>query len=493
MRPIFLASCGLALAWASPAFAESRFTITSDGPCTEGFPCAFLISRPAPASSWARVLFKTADADAKAGTDYTSTTVTVTFANRELVRRVTVPTIGNGVVDGSRDFNAIITPVRNAAIAVGSANGVILDDDVTVTPTPPPSPPPTPPQTGYLASPTLGGLSAIASEFTPSLSYHLTGGTGLIPPSAAPDVVGAFRFICTAGQVKADDPIVYPGQPGASHLHQFYGNTTTDANSTFTNQRAGGTSTCNGGAYAANRSAYWMPAMLNGLGYVVRPDYVAIYYKRRPASDPKCSLTSGDPKAEGNCVAIPNGLRFIFGYDMLTGKAPTGELWFNCDGPTAVPGHYNTLAQAFANCPAGNRLGAVIKAPQCWDGKNLDSPNHRDHVAYEQYGTWGYPRCDAAHSYVIPGFQLSAWYSILPGDDTSKWSLSSDAMHPDLPKGTTFHADYFEAWDPAVKAMWTANCIDKMLNCSAGVLGEGHTLNNAAVQGNANPRLVPVP
>ena len=43
-----------------------------------------------------------------------------------------------------------------------------------------------------------------------------------LPKSAAPDVVGAFRFVCTAGQVLKDDPIVYPGQPGKSHVHQFY-------------------------------------------------------------------------------------------------------------------------------------------------------------------------------------------------------------------------------------------------------------------------------
>ena len=33
-------------------------------------------------------------------------------------------------------------------------------------------------------------------------------------------VVGAFRFICNAGQVLADDPIVYPGQPGQIPPHQ---------------------------------------------------------------------------------------------------------------------------------------------------------------------------------------------------------------------------------------------------------------------------------
>jgi hypothetical protein len=31
------------------------------------------------------------------------------------------------------------------------------------------------------------------------------------------------------------------------------------------------------------------------------------------------------------------------------------------------------------------------------------------------------------------------------GDNLSLWSLSSDAMYPSLPKGSTGHFDYFEA------------------------------------------------
>jgi hypothetical protein len=159
-----------------------------------------------------------------------------------------------------------------------------------------------------------------------------------------------------------------------------------------------------------------------------------------------------------------------------------------------VPGHYNTLDQAFANCPAGNRLGAVIEAPSCWDGKNLDSANHRDHVAYAGYGTWGYLKCPAGYPYVIPSFTLGAWYTIASGDDTSKWTLSSDAMRPDLPRGSTFHADWFGAWDNTVMAMWTDNCINKLLNCSAGVLGNGKQMKMySGFTWNANPRLVPVP
>ena len=322
------------------------------------------------------------------------------------------------------------------------------------------------------------GEQPIASNEDYNLALQPSWGSGDIPHSAAPDVLGAFRFICTAGQVLPDDPIVYPGQPGKSHLHQFYGNEDANANSTYASLRNTGQSTCNHGSFAANRSAYWMPAMLDANGQVVRPKFVSIYYKRRPSNDPKCSAASGDPRAEGNCLAIPNGLKFIFGYDMLTHQKPTGSLWYNCQGPSAVEGHYPNLKAALEKCPAtdGNLVGAIIEAPSCWDGKNLDSANHRDHVAYASYGGWGYLKCDRAHPFVIPTFTLGAWYPA-----AARMHLSSDAMVPNAEPGTTFHADYFEAWDPTVKAMWTDNCINKMLNCSGGDLGNGLQLKGAAI------------
>lgn len=334
---------------------------------------------------------------------------------------------------------------------------------------------PVPPSSGWAPSPSLNGAAFVPDNADPALSLQPSWGSGAIPVSAKPDVVGALRFNCKAGQVLADDPIVYPGQPGKSHLHQFYGNESANAGSTYASLRTTGTSTCNRGVAApANRSAYWMPAMLDGSGNVVKPNFVSIYYKRRPASDPKCSLSSGDPRAEGNCLTIPNGLRFIFGYDMLTGKTPTGELYFNCQGPTAKPGVYPNLPTALSNCPAGNQLGAVIKAPGCWDGKNLDSPNHRDHMAYPGYGSWGYLRCPSTHPYRIPDFTLGAWYPVAPG-----MRLSCDDMVVNMPAGTCFHADYWEAWNDKVKAMWTDNDLNKMLNASGGDLGNGLQLKGA--------------
>jgi hypothetical protein len=308
--------------------------------------------------------------------------------------------------------------------------------------------------------------------------------------------VGAFRFICNPGQILADDPIVFPGQPGKSHLHQFYGNTGANAYSTYQSLRQTGQSTC---MSPLNRSAYWMPALLDGKGNVVRPDYISIYYKRRPSSDPSVQAWKPAPdpnKSMGIATALPNGLRFIFGWDP-TGKSPTrtGMAYFNCDGATAVPGHYGSIPEAMSHCPAGNHFGAVIIAPNCWDGKNLDSADHRSHVSYATYDNgYGYLQCPSTHPYVIPEFTLAAWYTIAPGDDTSKWHFSSDDMVPGATPGYTFHADWFGAWDNTVMSMWMDNCIEKLLNCSAGNLGNGKGMKMfSGFSWTANPRLVPIP
>ena len=47
-----------------------------------------------------------------------------------------------------------------------------------------------------------------------------------------------FTTDCFPSHRAPDDPIVFPGQPGASHSHDFFGNTTTDASSTYASMRS---------------------------------------------------------------------------------------------------------------------------------------------------------------------------------------------------------------------------------------------------------------
>jgi hypothetical protein len=302
-------------------------------------------------------------------------------------------------------------------------------------------------------------------------------------------------MICGAGQLSCDDPLVYPGQPGKSHLHQFYGNVSANANSTYASLRQNGGSTCGDSnlPYAVNRSGYWMPAMLDGAGHVVKPQYVAIYYKRIPASDPRCSLANAN--AIGNCVGIPTGLRWISGYNMQGGTSDTAAFFYCQDSDDgtikAVSGALqSTMAAVVGLCPVGARLTLNIDGPDCWDGVNLDSPDHRSHVSHSTYVP--YQHCDAAHPYHMPKVSIIAIYTVDANFVAGKWHLSSDEMVPGAAPGTTFHADYLEAWSPTVRDGWLKNCIDAHMSCQGGDLGDGTQIRGMTVP-TAKSQLVPVP
>ena len=71
------------------------------------------------------------------------------------------------------------------------------------------------------------------------------------------------RFVtrCMFSHRLADDPIVYFKRPGASHLHDFFGNRTTNAASTLKTLKKGTTNCKN----QKDLSGYWTPSVrVNG-------------------------------------------------------------------------------------------------------------------------------------------------------------------------------------------------------------------------------------
>ena len=84
---------------------------------------------------------------------------------------------------------------------------------------------------------------------------------------------GSFSVDCRYSHSRPDDPIVHPGHPGGSHLHDFYGNTSTSARSTYTSMRSSPT-TCR---LESDGAGYWTPsAFLDGVQ--VTPTRIAVYY-----------------------------------------------------------------------------------------------------------------------------------------------------------------------------------------------------------------------
>ena len=53
---------------------------------------------------------------------------------------------------------------------------------------------------------------------------------------------------------------------------------------------------------------------------------------------------------------------------------------------------------------------------RCWDGKNVDSPNHRDHVSYAinaSFGNFG-TGCPSTHPVTIPLLFLETYWDTTP-------------------------------------------------------------------------------
>src|SRR3954454_21644389 len=95
-----------------------------------------------------------------------------------------------------------------------------------------------------IAADTIAGAAAIADNFTFTDGIEPTwyGPTGLggIPGILTLNDTAGFRIDCWPAQLLHDDSLFDRGQPGAAHLHLFWGNTGANANSTYTSLRTTG-------------------------------------------------------------------------------------------------------------------------------------------------------------------------------------------------------------------------------------------------------------
>src|SRR5215218_3362608 len=246
---------------------------------------------------------------------------------------------------------------------------------------------------------------------------------------------------CDVSHRAPDDPIVFPAQAGRSHMHDFFGNVSTDADSsTASLVRAG--SSCLKGIDAVDRAAYWTPSLLQGNAVVTgvpgeqRIDaYYAVLDKRTPLRP------------------IPFGLRMIAGDGKATSPQPLDVVHYNC---LRYPngGQVTKNSASIPTCPQGSYLSAKITFPGCWDGRNLDSPDHKSHMAYPVRGA-----CPVSHPVGLPSLGIRVRWKTVRGVSSSRLSLSSGSQF-------SMHADFWNAWSPAVMQWLVTNCLNATRNCT---------------------------
>ena len=233
-----------------------------------------------------------------------------------------------------------------------------------------------------------------------------------------------FWVKCYFSHVNNDDPIVYPGKPGYSHSHTFFGNRSTDAFSTPASLRTSRTN-CK---EKADRAAYWVPTLYFD-GRAVKPASIGVYHKMKTtdrvhAFPPGLRVVAGDARARR-----PQDIRIVY-WTCYMSRGPSSSVPTCPKKPLGFDGRLSYLT-----------LHVVF--PDCWDGENLDSPNHRSHMAYSNYGT-----CTRSHPVQVPGLQYVIVYPILGGPGVS------------LASGGQFsgHGDFMNGWDQSVLARIVARC-----------------------------------
>lgn len=270
----------------------------------------------------------------------------------------------------------------------------------------------------------------------------------------AGDGTGAFRTVCDYSHMAFDDPIVYPGQPGRSHLHTFFGNTGVTGNSTAATIANSGNSTCRGGI--VNRSSYWVPSMIDTRdGTPLRPSESHFYYK-----------TGYYGVVPSSVQALPAGLRMIAGDAKNT--TSSGPFAYSCHGD-------NIAAQqgpGIPNCPVGSEVWQHIYFPQCWDGVNLDSPDHKSHMAYPTAGRG----CPASHPVPLPEITFNIVYPVTEANAPLRWRLSSDNYGSNLPGGYSAHGDWFNGWRADIMDTFVRNCDRPAMDCGSHMLGDGRVI-----------------
>ena len=262
--------------------------------------------------------------------------------------------------------------------------------------------------------------------------FRLSRGIDNIVQTSFDDIPGditksGVRFYCQVSHFAYDDSIVHKNQPGKAHLHMFVGNTEADAFTTVNSLKSKGKSSCTSGN--TNKSAYWMPAVLDGQGRPVVAEFVKLYYKTHE------DVSKVQP--------IPDNLQHI-GSNKVKGCLDPNNGNFNCANAQNVGGKLWTSVH-FANCL------------QVRNGQPVVTSNDNSH------GQFGYYQCPDSHPYRIPMISLNMDFPI---NYNSDWKLSSDIMDPNnpQPKGSTLHADIVTAWTDKGRND-VQNCARRGQNC----------------------------
>ena len=242
---------------------------------------------------------------------------------------------------------------------------------------------------------------------------------------------GATALPALAVRAAADpEPPRFPGGPyfvigcGFSHMSRTTTRsrspasrarrTTTPSSATGPSTRSPPPASLVGGASSCedigDSSAYWVPTLFAG-GRALRPLVGVGYYVRR---------------TPGPYAAFPPGLVMIAGNRTRSGHSRSRSSAGAAAASAPRPGR-----PSVPNCPPDRALHLRATFPGCWNGRDLDSADHKRHMAYASSG-----RCPRTHPVAVPSLVLIFLY---PETEQRRLLQASGRFGA--------HADFMNGWN----------------------------------------------
>ncbi|KAG6127989.1 hypothetical protein E4U22_005436 [Claviceps purpurea] len=253
------------------------------------------------------------------------------------------------------------------------------------------------------------------------------------------------------------DPIVNPGT-ASPHAHAIHGSNGISASSDSAGLMNGDCTSCR---VTQDMSAYWHPALYfedaatHELTLVPQVGGMLAYYllygnnvtafpkgfQMVAGSNTRRTYTVGDasqpdpPKSDwaglGQTTQSALEQRAI-GFNCLNyAKAPEGTLYRH-----KLP----DKSYLDANCANGVRFELMF--PSCWNGRDLDSENHKDHMAYPDLVMDGH--CQPTHPVRVPSLLFEIiWDTTVFKNRNGRFVLSNGDV-----TGYGLHGDFVTGWEP---------------------------------------------
>ncbi|MGW8060987.1 DUF1996 domain-containing protein [Streptomyces ziwulingensis] len=272
---------------------------------------------------------------------------------------------------------------------------------------------------------------------------------------------GSFTAQCGVNEndlFNSDNLIVAPGvDNGAHHTHDYVGNQDNNAFSSDEDLAGADTSCRNRG----DRSTYYWPVLrlqdgtqefdAGDLGGGAEGNVGKIL----KASEAEIRFVGS---RQGDVVAMPKFLRIITGdAKAFTNGVANANSSFSCTGFED-----RQVTDKYVLCPEGSQVVRTSNFQSCWDGQNIDSANHRDHVAFvREDGS-----CPDGFQ-AIPQLQVRLVYDV-PAPTVENGQVRNpyavDGFPEQLHKPITDHNDFINVMDENLMNK-VVRCINRGKNC----------------------------